>query len=288
MLLPGLFTMVTSTVLYPVHVARLWIQESTGSFPQFFRDRKTLLDEITLLERQLSTQTGSVLTIRRLQTENTTLRTMLGASTTERRLASVIARPNTLPYDVLQIDVGSAAGIVENAPVFLGRDQVIGFVSHVSEQYAFVQLVTTAGFESTAYIIGPDIYTRAEGMGGGVMRVRVPQGVRLEVGNMVVLPAVESGVYGTVSHVEALPTQAEQYGYVTPDTPLQSIRFVSVGLTPIKEQSFVAVQQQVQQVQRDLFVVPVPPELLMQVNYTDASSTATSSTADRVAPGVAE
>lgn len=229
MLLPRAMSAVVAFVMYPVHATNVWLAESSSLVPAMIRDRQSLVDEIEHLENELVAANRNNVTLRRLSDENFRLRKLLGADTDGRVLAAVIARPAELPYDLIQIDRGSEQGIEIGAPVYVGSDVVIGLVVHTAPQYSFVELVTTPGFEATAFISGPNVVARIEGYGGGVARVRVPQGIPLTVGNLVYLPSVNPGVYGRIAYIENEPTQPEQYGYISPEIALSSIHEVAVG-----------------------------------------------------------
>ncbi|MFT7645043.1 MAG: cell shape-determining protein MreC [Candidatus Paceibacteria bacterium] len=229
MLLPRVFSAVSASVMYPVHVTNTWLKESSNLVPVFIRDRQSLQGQVESLKNELVIKGGSNLTQQRLVEENARLRRLLGADEETRTAAAVIARPSELPYDLLQINRGSLHGIEVGSPVFLGRDIVIGLVVHTATEYSFVELITTPGFEATVFISGPNVAATLEGYGGGVARVRVPQGIHLSVGNLVYLPSVEPGVFGRISHIENRPTQPEQYGYISPDIAISSIYQVSVG-----------------------------------------------------------
>jgi len=276
---------VAAVVWYPFDSVRLWVAQSGSSLPHYLRDRSALLDELEVLKIKIATEAGTESTIKKLQIENNQFREQIGALPEARILARVIGRPNQLPYDMLMLDRGSEHSIQLNTPVFLGSDQVIGFVSKVFAKTALVTLVTTAGFTSSAYVFGPNIYTEAHGVGGGVLRVRVPQGILLQSGNLVVLPALDSGVYGAVSLIETSPTQPEQYGYVLLDVPLQSMYYVSVGSTPIVTNTFTEAQSVVAAVSATLFAVDVPFDMLVTPE-TSASGTVASSTAPLPVGGV--
>lgn len=197
-----------------------------------------------------------------VRSENQQLRELLNLPNNENRhLARVVSRPESLPYDVLQIDAGGRDGIIMNAPVYHGTGQVMGFVSYVAPYYSLVTLVTSPGQKGTAFVFGPDVYARTEGMGGGVLRVRIPQGVSVVKDDIVVLPAAVSGYYGKISHVEARPTEPQQYAYVPLDTSLQSIRYVSVGLEPLSPLDFTIVQERVENASSTIFLVDVPPAM---------------------------
>ena len=263
LIFPQLMAGLSFIILYPVHSISVWYNNSEEFLPVYLRSRSELSSEIDDLKATIANQTGTQLSVRKLLEENRQLRalTELG-TTTDRVSAKVIAQPSRLSYDLLQIDKGSSHGIQIGAPVYIGIDTVIGVVVHTSPTYAFIQLVTTPGFISTAYIVGPNIFAPLEGIGGGVARVKVPQGITLSEGNLVLLPSAANGVYGEIVTIENLPTQPEQFGYVTPPLPLQGILYVSVDRYVPGERSEVeidlAIKESVQSYFRlnkvDLFV----------------------------------
>jgi cell shape-determining protein MreC len=279
LLLPKIASFAAALALAPVHSFNAWLANSSSSFPQYLRDRGALLSEIEELERKQSAQSGTQYTIERLSHENEELRSLLGTRGEETRIAAgIIGRPNKLPYDVLVLDKGASDGIVERAPVFIDKDTVIGVVAKVFDTTSVVELITTPGFTASVYIVGPNIYTNAEGQGGGVLRVGVPQGIPLHEGDLVILPSIDSGIYGAVSAVDSVPTQPEQYGYVSPHIAIASLHYVSVGNMPLEPVSFEEAQQIVASSTRELFKVPIPEGVLVTTSgSTTASTTATSS-----------
>lgn len=273
---PFILRSAVGVVWYPFDMVRVWVAESGSSFPQYIRARSTLIAELESYKIANSIERGDESTIIKLQIENDAFRLQLGAVPEERLLARVIARPNQLPYDMLMLDRGRNHGVVENAPVFLGKDQVIGFVSIVHDATSLVTLITTPGFIASAYVFGPNIYTETEGMGGGILRVRVPQGILLSAHDLVMMPALDSGVYGEIAYIEAAPSQPEQYGYVRTSVPLQSLYYVSVAREPMVTHTFAEAKNLVANVKSALFSVAVPPnELVVPETYTATSSAAT-------------
>jgi cell shape-determining protein MreC len=257
-LVPKAFSLVSAVIVYPFHATSIWIEESSSLVPSLIRDRGEMLDEIESLKNQLAVANGTSLTQTRLFEENNNLRNLLNIDTEARTAAAVIARPNELPYDLLQIDRGSKHGIEVGAPVFIGKDVVIGLIVHVAPEYSFVEMVTSSGFEATAFIVGPNVVVSMEGVGGGVARVRVPQGVPLAVGNLVYLPSVEPGVFGRVSYVENEPSQPEQYGYISPDISVSSLYRVAVGKLSQISQSPEVIEERVRErIKETLFVESV-------------------------------
>ena len=276
MLVPQLISGLAYTIMAPIDVATTWIRESGGSLPSYVRERRALDERIEELEQALAENKRNDLTLRTLQAENSELRSLLRATSAERIAATVVGRPPNMPYDLLQIDRGRSDGVVESAPVYLGYRQLIGVIAHTASDHSFVELVTSPGFETTVYIYGPDIFTRAEGYGGGVLRVRVPQGIALTEGNIVIAPALDSGIYGSISHIKTSPTQPEQYGFVVPTTAIASINKVSVGTRPATPVDFEAAQEIVEENRIGNLRINVPQGQLVTVSTSTATSTATS------------
>ena len=233
LLLPKAFMLAGRIVLYPVQVTQHWYQQSTARFPMFLKDRNDLIRQIEALKSKLAAAEGSDVTQQRLSEENLWLRDLLAVDGRERIAAAVIARPNELPYDLLQIDRGEEDGIKIGAPVYVGSDNVIGIVSQLAPHYGFVRLFSTPGFKTTAYISGANVIATLEGYGGGVARVSVPQGISLTVGDLVHVPSIDPGVFGRIDYIENRPSQPEQYGYVTLRKPIGSINYVAVGKEPL-------------------------------------------------------
>ena len=272
-LIPSAVRTTTSVLVAPVVFIKDWFSESGSSFPQYLRNRKEILDELAYVRSQLAATGGEQVTISALQQENNRLRGLLGYEGEERILAAVIGRPDTLPYDSLMLDQGTADGIREGAPVYIGDNTVIGIVKSAAPQTSLVELITTPGFEATVFIVGPDIYTNAVGVGGGQLQVGVPQGITLNEGDLVVLPSITSGIYGAISVVQSVPTRPEQYGFVSPDIPLASMRFVSVGTTPMESVSFEEAQVLLEGIKSEVFTIPVPEDILVAADSATSSTT---------------
>lgn len=275
---PKLLLVLATLFLAPFISVQQWVFESSDAFPRYVQDRAALVAEIQTLQQALAEQQVTVGVIRSLQADNIALRQLLHATTTDRIAAQVTTRPDSLPYDVLLIDRGSESGLVVGAPVYYGLAHVIGTVAHVFPHSALVTLITSPNVASTVYVLGPNIYTTAVGQGGGVLRVSVPQGVPLASGDPLLLPSIAGGVLGEVFHVESIPSEPNQFGYVRLPEAIQSLRFVSVGATPVVDLSFEEAQANVAKTRTDLFTVAVPAGVLIEetATSTDARATSTS------------
>jgi cell shape-determining protein MreC len=252
LLFPWFISKISSVILYPFHATSTWVKTSEGVFPRYLRSRANLVAEIEKLRTDIATSIGTQLSINRLVEENMQLRGMSNSATAEERLvARVLARPDQVAYDLLQIDRGAKDGVVVGAPVYTGVDTVVGIVVYVADSYSFVDLFTSPGFESTAFIFGPNVFAPIEGMGGGVARVRLPQGVLINEGQLVILPGVSSRIYGEIVRVENEPTQPEQYGYVTPPLAMNNLLYVSVGLHSVQIKTETIINETVRNLLRE-------------------------------------
>jgi cell shape-determining protein MreC len=251
-LFPWLISKISAVVLYPFHATSTWIKTSDGVFPLYLRSKSELQIEVERLRAKLATEAATQTSFNRLLQENMQLRSMARAGREEERLvARVLARPDYLAYDLLQIDKGTLDGVVVGAPVYTGVDSVIGLVVHTTPRYAFVDLFTSPGFESTAYIFGPNVFAPIEGLGGGVARVKLPQGVAIAEGQLVILPGVSNGVYGEIVGVQNEPTQPQQYGYISPPLSMNNLLYVSVGLKSVENRTAEEIDETVRTVLRE-------------------------------------
>lgn len=274
-LLPAAVGIISDVVLAPFVRVGVWVRESPGVIPVYVRERSALRAEMEHLQSKLDATAAYTLTIDRLTEENIALRSVYGEGLPSKRLLSrVVARPPWLAYDLIQLDKGAADGVVVGAPVFAGRDVVIGSVVETGPRYAFVQLVTSAGFLSTVYLPAAKLVATMEGQGSGVSRVRFAQGIRVVPGDMVLMLAFDAGVYGQVTHVENASTQPEQYAYVTLPEPLQSLRYVTVGEKPPTPPTPEFLASSTQALIANYFYIPAVAELLTPTSTASGTSPA--------------
>jgi len=225
-LLPGPLASGLSFVTAPLFEARLAALELAATIPHYFRERALLITEIESLREARAADDS-------LRTELAVLREanlMIGDIETmnaERILADVVRTPPETPYDTLVVAAGSDVGIVEGAFVY-SRQTVIGQVAAVNPKTSLIVLFSTPGIHVPVYLWGANVFASAEGMGGGVVRVGVPQGLTLAVGDAVTLPVPGTAIFGTIDRVESVPTNPEQYAYITEERALRSLRFVAI------------------------------------------------------------
>jgi cell shape-determining protein MreC len=272
--MPGLLRTSFHFVVAPISTIRHYILTSTASVPTFIRDRAQLLERIQELEELESRQADIRTTLLYVENENRELRELLHDTKEEGILAGVIARPPDLPYDTMLIDRGDTDGIKKGAPVFYGDQHVLGFIETTFAHHALVRLISSAGLESSVYVFGPQIFARAYGEGGGVIRLSVPQGVSITEGDVVVLPSLSVGILGAVESVQSLPSEPEQHAYLTFSTPIQSVRLVRVGEQSIQSLPAEEMQAHIESNHASVFSFPIPESFTLGTT-SEASATNT-------------
>lgn len=271
-------------IVTPFYTVEEYLKHSSATIPVFIRDRLELQAEIDTLKQEIESQKGIQGAFQYIEKENIELRNLLKATTSESVLAGVVARPPQVPYDLLVIDQGSSNGLFEGAPVLYGSGNALGYIEKVFSHHAFVTLFSSPGIETTVYVFGPNIFTTAYGDGGGVIYLSIPQGVRIQEGDVVILPSLSGGVLGTIKTVISVPTEPEQRAYITYDIPLQSLRLVRVLTEPIVPISFEDAATIVRNTHAQLFKVDVPPDLHVSFGSTTGTTNVPGGSATNTSP----
>lgn len=162
--------------------------------------RFELTQENTRLREELRQTRVELFDRNILKKENRELKALLGRiDDTDYTLASVLARPDIVPYDTLLIDVGTDHDIATGDRVFVGGTIFIGFVEEVFSNTSRVKLISSPGFETDLVLRTSDVALRTEGIGGGTLQVELPRDVLVREGEEVVVPGDVSYVAGIVS-----------------------------------------------------------------------------------------
>jgi len=275
-LAPTVVMSVASLILHPVLVAQHWLQNSQAALPAYIRDRAALQTELSTLRTKLALTEALKIERDVLRAENDDLRDLANVAIddTATIIANVIARPPRVLYDRLIINRGQKHGVVTGAPVYAGENVAVGTILTAGPYQSVVELISSPHVKSAVYVFGPDIFTTAVGQGGGVMKIGVPQGIAIAVGDAVSLPVGSRAIVGRISSVDTVPTQPEQFAYVTLPIPLQSISLVRVGTTAVTPLPFFEAQERVETIQETLFNVS-PADMFIDITSTTTSSTST-------------
>lgn len=253
---------VASFVFAPVYTFNAWIAQGGSAIPQFVRSRQELVAENQALQEELEQ--------RRAQSQQAAWQKSVTTTVPEDGIrAGVLLPPSYTPYDTLLIDKGRADGMMKHARVYGAHQQVIGTIERVYPRVSLVVLASAPKVESTAYILGPNIFVSTHGQGGGILKAVVPQEVPVSVGDRVVLPGLDFGIYGTVSHIHAPESNPGKEVYISNDLSLVSEYEVWVSPHPVPEVTFEEIQTALEQMDASQYSFEVPDELIRDATSTE-------------------
>ncbi len=241
--LPILMLVVAFYFLFP----NFFVRGAHGLYGGFFSGSAKLetmdffvdLQEKESLKRELEEARRNLVSWDLLLSENRELRALLNRTEEENRvLATVIGRPNASLYDTVIIDVGKIHNI-SPGNLIVAQSVVIGAVKEVFDKTSLVFLFSSPGEEIDLVVVssslreenGEDeqgvVALRAEGLGGGSFRSRVPEGMELFEGDLAVLPGLQSRVLGVLTDVVKSPSSPRTVLFRSP-VNMQTLRFVEV------------------------------------------------------------
>lgn len=138
-----------------------------------------------------------------LRVENDNLKAMLGRQTEYTyTLARILSAPPVSSYDTLLLDAGEDQGVFVGMQAFSQGDFKVGEVSRVWGRTALVALYSTPNTQLSVTIGSSSIPAIAWGLGGGNLRIILPRGVKVVVGDLVSIPALSPQYAGTVDAID--------------------------------------------------------------------------------------
>lgn len=138
-----------------------------------------------------------------LKEENDNLKAMLNrGSEYTYTLSRILSAPPVSPYDTLLIDSGSDQGVTIGMQALSQGDFKVGEVTRVWGRTALVSLYSTPNTQLSVTVGSSSIPTVAWGLGGGNLRVILPRGVAVKVGDLVSIPTLGAEYAGTVDAID--------------------------------------------------------------------------------------
>lgn len=201
-----------------------------SSFFEYFRTKQGLIDERVAIERKLF-MVGDLLALNEtLKKENETLKSLLGRQDTKLKtvLASILAKPPQLPYDSLLIDIGENQQIKVGDQVVANTNIYIGEVSEVLSHSAKVSLYSTPGRKLSVVLGASAVTAEAVGIGGGNFNILLPREVEVKEGDVIVIPAITSNVFGIVEKVDFQDKDSAQKVLFKSPVNISELSFVEV------------------------------------------------------------
>ena len=172
---------------------------SSKTIFSYLKPKYDLITENENLRLELFKAKSSLFNYEVLKNDNSALRKITEKRGVEKSvLAGVLRLPDQSPYDTVLIDAGADFGISSGNKVYGSPDIPIGEVKYVYANSSLVKLFSSPG-ETYDVFIGPHkVSGKATGRGGGNFEVILPHGVEVSVGDIVVLPGINSTPFGIV------------------------------------------------------------------------------------------
>ncbi len=165
--------------------------------------KETLAKENVQLRADLDHVAIEAYSRERLQDENDELKAKLGRDPEMNFiLVRVLTSPASSPYDTLIIDAGEDVGAKTGMDVYADGDFIIGKLSRTWKRGSIVTLASSPENELNVTVGSSSIPAVAHGVGGGNLRIVLPRGSLVSVGDLVDIPALGRGYAGVVSAID--------------------------------------------------------------------------------------
>lgn len=215
---------------FPVWKAGLASSEKFYFLGSFFNSRIKQAEEIRILKDELLLANLNLKEFESMVEENRNLKALLNREDNQEAIsASVLVRPPQSLYDIFIIDIGRRHGLVGGEKVFV-ENVLLGFVDEVFNKTSKVKIVSSPGFEISAFIERVNLPVVVVGRGGGNFQASLPQEVEVEVGDFLVVPGLPQKLLGQIEEVEQTETGSFKKILFRLPVNLSEIRWVAVEI----------------------------------------------------------
>lgn len=195
--------------------------------------KTNLIKENSLLNEKIKLNEKEYALFNLLKKENEDLKNILNRKKDDQKfiLGSVLVKPFMSPYDTLIIDVGTSKGVSVGNVVVVDGNTFIGFVSETYSDTSKVVLYSSPGEKVKVLIGDNNIEKEAIGLGGGNFKVEIPTEIDVKEGDLVVIPAISTNIFGVVEKVEFKESDSFQTVLFKTPVNIAELKWVEVLLS---------------------------------------------------------
>lgn len=185
------------------------------------KENEDLRQRIDILDRKLK---GYDVVVQ----ENIEMKKLFSARKPGTIFASLLAWPNSLPFDTFLLDVGSESKVANGQLVFADKDIVLGKVAETYSYSAKVKYFSSPG-EITDAFLGPEnIPIQLKGVGGGAFTVELPRDLDIREGDAAIFPGSEGFIVAYVGSKEENLTDSFQKLYLQSPVNIFELKYVQI------------------------------------------------------------
>lgn len=199
---------------------------------EYFKSKQTLMNEKQAMQAQIF-EAGTLSALNTiLQTENDTLKDLLGRKDTKQKtvLAEILVKPPQNFYDILTIDIGANHNVKVGNKVMADANVYIGEVSEVLPTSAKVILYSSPGEKRQVVIGSNSVSAEAVGRGGGNFSIFLPREIEVRENDVIVIPSITPNVFGIVEKVSSQDKDSFQTILFKSPVNISELSFVEVVL----------------------------------------------------------
>jgi cell shape-determining protein MreC len=218
------------TVATPVWKFKNSIMNS--NFFEFFKTKKTLINERLAMEQRLFLAGNLLTTNDSLLRENEVLKDLLGRKEIKDKtiLASILVKPPQTPYDSLIVDIGSDFEVKVGDKVIANANVYVGEVSEVYPRSSKIILYSSPGHKLSVVLGINSVTVEAIGLGGGNFSINLPREIEVKENDVITVPSIMSNVFGIVENINYKDTDSFQNVMFKSPVNISELSFIEIVL----------------------------------------------------------
>lgn len=194
-----------------------------------FRDKRSLRDERDILKERNVELEKKIELLEILGKENENLKLFLGQPNKKTYVVgSVILRPPQSPYDILVIDAGDENGIKVGREAITHSSVLIGHVAETMPKMSKIKLVSFPKEETNLILEKIKLAAIGVGLGGGNIEIKIPNSVKVEIGDNIITDGMFPRILGKVEKIETSPIVPFQKVLFRVPINLNETRYVGI------------------------------------------------------------
>jgi rod shape-determining protein MreC len=231
---PQIFSPFVQVTGVPLISTRAAATESLGDWFDVLHSKRSLVIENRDLREQLLSLQASNLEKSLLQQENTELQKMLGRTEDKHKVVvgRIISKPGFSPYDTMIIDAGSEDKVVVGDRVVAQNSTIIGEITSVNSHSSRAILYSAPSQKIQVLIGDQALETTAEGKGAGNFEVKLPRNANVKEGDVVVLAAHPTFIFGSVTSINVSDTDSFEQVLFRSAIDVAETKYVTIEAIP--------------------------------------------------------